>query len=126
MILAEDIRSGLKNDGVVLREMFERGEIPLYNVLLADSGYDCRGNKEIAVFKPIRRCSSYKPPKRINLFLRSLFCRTGTLLSTARTHTSSVPFYRCISAELSDIYFPLRYNSTSLSLVSINFFNGVI
>ena len=26
--------------------MVERGEIPQCEVLLADSGYDCRGNKE--------------------------------------------------------------------------------
>ena len=37
--------------------MFERGDIPSCDVLLADSGYDCRGNEEIAVFKPIRRGS---------------------------------------------------------------------
>ena len=38
MILAEDVRRGPGNDGVVLREMFERGEIPSCDVLLADSG----------------------------------------------------------------------------------------
>ncbi len=54
-ILAEDVRRGPGNDGVVLREMFERGDIPSCDVLLADSGYDCGGNEEIAVFKPIRR-----------------------------------------------------------------------
>ena len=71
-ILAEDVRMGPGNDGVVLREMFERGDIPPCEVLLADSGYDCRGNEEIAVFKPIRRGGSYKSLERINLFLRWL------------------------------------------------------
>ena len=75
VILAGDIRKGPGNDGVVLREMFERGEIPSCEVLLADSGYDCRGNEEIAVFKPIRRGGCYKSEDRINLFLRWLFCR---------------------------------------------------
>jgi len=28
MILAEDIRRGPGNDGVILRDMFERGDIP--------------------------------------------------------------------------------------------------
>lgn len=44
-ILAEDVRRGLGNDGVILREMFERGEIPSCEVLFADSGYDCSGNE---------------------------------------------------------------------------------
>ena len=72
-ILAEDVRKGPGNDGVVLREMFERGES--CDVLLADSGYDCGGNEEIAVFKPIRRGGCYKSEDRINIFLRWLFCR---------------------------------------------------
>ena len=75
MILAEDVRKGPGNDGVVLRETFEKGEIPPCDVLLADSGYDCRGNEEIAIFKPIRRGGCYKSEDRINLFLRWLFCR---------------------------------------------------
>jgi len=54
-ILAEDVRKRLGNDGVVLREMSERGKIPSCEVLLTDSGYDCSGNEEIAIFKPIRR-----------------------------------------------------------------------
>ncbi|WP_456328112.1 transposase [Archaeoglobus sp.] len=53
--------------------MFERGDIPFCEVLLADSGYDCRGNEEI--FKPIRRGGCYKSENRINLFLRWLLCR---------------------------------------------------
>ncbi len=65
-ILAGDVRKGQGNDG--LREMFERGDIPPCDVLLADSGYDCRGNEEI--FKPIRRGGCYKSEDRINLFLR--------------------------------------------------------
>ena len=73
--MAGDIRKGPGNDGVILREMFKRGDIPSCDVLLADSGYDCRGNEEIAIFKPIRRGGSYKSLKRINLFLRWLFCR---------------------------------------------------
>jgi len=55
--------------------MFEMGDIPSCDVLLADSGYDCSGNEEIAVFKPIRRGGCYKSEDRINLFLRWLFCR---------------------------------------------------
>jgi len=55
--------------------MVERGDIPPCEVLLADSGYDCRGNEEIAIFKPIRRGGCYKSLERINLFLRWLFCR---------------------------------------------------
>lgn len=35
-ILAGDVRRGPGNDGVVLREMFERGEIPSCDFLLAD------------------------------------------------------------------------------------------
>ncbi len=62
-ILAEDVRTGPGNDGVILRDMFERGEIPPCNVLLADSGYDCRSNEKIAIFKPIRRGGSYKSLK---------------------------------------------------------------
>ena len=75
VILAEDVRRGPGNDGVVLKEMFERGEIPSCEVLLADSGYDCRGNEEIAIFKPIRRGGCYKSEDRINIFLRWLFFR---------------------------------------------------
>ena len=74
-ILAGDVRRRPENGGVVLREMFKKGEIPPYDVLLADSGYDCRGNEEIAVFRPIRRGGCYKSEDRINLFLRWLFCR---------------------------------------------------
>ncbi len=72
MILSEDVRAGPGNDGVVLREMFERGDIPKCEVLLADSGYDCKGNEEIAVFK-LRRCGCYKSEERINTFLRWFF-----------------------------------------------------
>jgi len=43
MILSEDVRVGPGIDGVVLREMFDRGDIPSCEILLADSGYDCRG-----------------------------------------------------------------------------------
>ncbi|MCD6492341.1 MAG: transposase [Archaeoglobaceae archaeon] len=39
-ILAEDVRKGPGNDGVILREIVERGDIPSCDVLLADSGYD--------------------------------------------------------------------------------------
>jgi len=74
-ILSEDVRMGPGNDGVVLREMFDKGKIPSCEVLLADSGYDCKGNEEIAIFKPIRRGGCYKSEDRINLFLRWLFCR---------------------------------------------------
>ena len=73
MILSANISIGPSNDGVILREMFEGGLIPSCQVLLADSGYDCRGNE--AVFRPIRRGGCYKSPNRINLFLRWLFCR---------------------------------------------------
>ena len=79
MILAEDVRMGPGNDGVVLKEMFDKGEIPPCEVLLADSGYDCRGNEEIAIFKSIRRGGSYKSEERINLFLRWLFCHISGL-----------------------------------------------
>ena len=74
-ILSANISIGPSNDGVILREMFEKGLIPSCEVLLADSGYDCRGNEEIAVFRPIRRGGCYKSPNRINLFFRWLFCR---------------------------------------------------
>ena len=60
-ILAGDIRKGPGNDGVILREMFKRGDIPSCDVLLADSGYDCRGNEEIAIFKPIRKVVATNP-----------------------------------------------------------------
>ena len=75
VILSEDVRVGPGNDGVVLREMFERGDIPLCEVLLADSGYDCRGNEVIAIYRPIRRGGCYKSLERINLYLRWLFCK---------------------------------------------------
>lgn len=74
-ILSEDVRIGPGNDGVVLREMFDKGEIPPCEVLLADSGYDCKGNEEIAIFKPIKRGGCYKSEERINFYLRWLFCR---------------------------------------------------
>ena len=74
-ILSANVGIGPGNDGLILREMVERGDIPSCNVLLADSGYDCKGNEEIAVFRPIRRGGCYKSEERINLFLRWLFCR---------------------------------------------------
>ncbi len=77
--MAEDVKRGPSNDSVVLREMFERGDIPSYEVLLADSGYYCKGNEEIAVFRPIRRGGCYKSEDRINLYLRWLFCRVSGL-----------------------------------------------
>ena len=40
--MAEDIRIG-GNDGVVLREMFERCDVPPCEVLLADF---CKGNEK--------------------------------------------------------------------------------
>ncbi|WP_457550073.1 transposase [Archaeoglobus sp.] len=76
VILSEDVRMGPGNDGVILREMFERGDIPFCEVLLADSGYDCKGNEKIAIFKPIRRGGCYKSLERIHLFLRWLFTST--------------------------------------------------
>ncbi|WP_457549950.1 transposase [Archaeoglobus sp.] len=79
VILSEDVRMGPGNDGVVLREMFERGDIPKCEVLLADSGYDCKGNEEIAVFKPIRRRGCYKSEERINTFLRWFFTHVSGL-----------------------------------------------
>ena len=45
--MAEDVRRGPGNDGVVLREMFERGDIPSCDVLLADSGYDLGVTKKL-------------------------------------------------------------------------------
>ena len=75
MILSANVSIGPSNDGVILREMFNDGLIPSCEVLLADSGYDCKGNEEIAVFRPIRRGGRYKSEDRINLFLRYLFCR---------------------------------------------------
>jgi len=74
VILSGDVRYGPGNDGVILREMFERGDILSCDILLADSGYDCRGNEEIAVFRPIKRGGCYKSSERINIFLRWLFC----------------------------------------------------
>ena len=74
-ILSVSISVGPSNDGVILREMFDEGLIPSCGVLLADSGYDCKGNEEIAVFRPIRRGGCYKSPNRIYPFLRWLFCR---------------------------------------------------
>ena len=38
VILAGDIIRGPRNDGAVLREMVERGDIPPCDILLADSG----------------------------------------------------------------------------------------
>ena len=73
MILAEDVRRGPGNDSVVLREMVERGDVPS-RILLADSGYDCKGNEEIAI-KSIKRGGCYKSEERTNLYLRWLFCR---------------------------------------------------
>ncbi len=70
VILSGDVRMGPCNDSVTLREMFERGKIPPREVLLADSGYDCSGNEEITVFRPIRRDGCYKSSERINLYLR--------------------------------------------------------
>ncbi len=74
-ILSANISIGPSNDGVILREMFNKGLIPPCEVLLADSGYDCKGNEEIAVFRPIRRGGCYKSLDRINLFFRWLFYR---------------------------------------------------
>jgi len=75
VILSEDVRIGPGNDGVILRGMVENGDIPSCEVLLADSGYDCRSNEEIAIFRPIKRGGCYKSLERIDLFLRWLFCR---------------------------------------------------
>ncbi|WP_457550545.1 hypothetical protein [Archaeoglobus sp.] len=47
--------------------------------MLADSGYDCKGNEEIAVFKPIRRRGCYKSEERINTFLRWFFTHVSGL-----------------------------------------------
>ncbi len=38
VVVDVDVRRGSGNDGVVLREMFEKEDIPPCNVLLADSG----------------------------------------------------------------------------------------
>ena len=38
-IVSSNVSIGPSNDGVILREMVERGDIPSCNVLLADSGY---------------------------------------------------------------------------------------
>jgi len=72
-IISANIEVRPSNDGVFLREMFEKVLIPSCQVLLADSGYDCRGNEEI--FRPIRRGGCYKSVERINIFLRWLFYR---------------------------------------------------
>ena len=45
--------------------MVEKGDIPLCEVLLADSGYDCKGNEEVAIFKPIRGGGCYKSKKEL-------------------------------------------------------------
>ena len=74
-IVSANISIGPSNDGAILRDMFESGLIPSCEVLLADSGYDCKGNEEIAVFRPIRRGGCYKSEDRINLFFRWLFYR---------------------------------------------------
>jgi hypothetical protein len=74
-ILSANISIEPSNDGVILKEIFEEGLILPCQILLADSGYDCKGNEEIAIFKPIRRGGCYKSEDRINLFLRWLFCR---------------------------------------------------
>ena len=74
-ILSANISICPSNDSVILREMFERCLIPSCEVLLADSGYDCKGNEEIAVFKPIRRGGYYKSEDRINIFFRWMYYR---------------------------------------------------
>jgi len=55
--------------------MFERGKISNCDVLLADSGYDCRGNEQIAIFRPIKKGGCYKSSNKINFFLRLLLLK---------------------------------------------------
>ena len=74
-IVSSNVGIGPGNDGVILREMVEMGEIPSCGILLADSGYDCKSNEKIAVFRPIRRGGCYKSIDKINLFLGWLFAR---------------------------------------------------
>ena len=120
-ILAGDVRRGSGNDGVILGEIFKRGDIPSCDVLLADSGYDCRGNEEIAIFKPIRRGGCYKSEDRINLFLRWLFCRiiglygkrwiVETVFSVIKRRfgdriKSRSPYYKFVESHL----IPVAYN----------------
>ena len=55
--------------------MVEKGEILSAVFYLQIRVNDCKGNEEIAVFRPIRRGGYYKSEERINLFLRWLFYR---------------------------------------------------